>query len=108
MSTRLLFSSVSKDLEDQEHDRRVLAGELGEDMVFLSSECQCPQPNMCAWEGRTCTVCHKKRNRHPVTDKLQQIAMAMIGGMPMQREDLSMMEWQILGMIRMEMQGPVV
>ena len=91
-------------MEDQEHDRKVLAGELVEDTRFLCPERPCPMPASCKWNGRTCTVCGKKTGEHRVTAKLTDIAMAMKGGMPMGQDDLSFAEWQALGMIRAKME----
>ena len=99
-----MLSLVSNDLEDQEHDRKVRAGDLTEDTRFLSEDRPCPMPQACRWDGRVCRTCGKKKGIHSETVRLMQLGMAMRGGMPMQRSDLSFAQWQALGRVRAEME----
>lgn len=86
------------DVDGMENDARILREGSAEPLHFLHPERPCPCPELCDWtEGRTCGHC--KRVRHPLreTADVQSLSAAVRGGVRLGPEDLSMIQWQILG-----------
>jgi hypothetical protein len=94
---------VTRDLEDARHDRKVLDGEIADSTRFLCPEWPCPTPDQCQWDGRVCLTCGRKAGLHAETLRLKGIGLALEGGMPMERDDLSLAQWQALGLVRADM-----
>lgn len=100
-----LLAKVRRDLDDEEHDAKVRSGELKEDTRILRDWCQCPSPDACRFTDTECSVCRRRESAYPETGALMQLAQAMLGGMPMQRDELPYATWCALGEIRSRMGG---
>jgi hypothetical protein len=92
--------SVEQDLDDLEHDEKVRSGDLKDDTRFRQDWMPCPNPALCKFSRGECVNCGKRDAPRGETMRLVELSLAMDGGLPLQRGDLSMAQWLALGSIR--------
>ena len=95
---------VTRDLDDLEHDDRVIRENKAEDTRLVNPARPCPMPEMCKWEHGECKTCGKRRV-DPMTVRLLEISLAMRGGMPVAQDQLCAAQWMALGRIRAKQGG---
>jgi hypothetical protein len=93
-------SEVRSDLKDLEDDERMLAAKDQRDTTFVRKERPCPMPGMCSTECRVCRECNRKLGVHPQTELLQSLAQMMSGGLRVDPDELSAVQWSLLGTMR--------
>lgn len=68
---------------------------------MVSAERPCPMPDLCDFDpDRTCRVCGKRSGVHPDTLAIQRLARRMDGGMPIARDELAAIQWDLLPQFR--------
>ena len=79
-----------------DHDRKVIADGLGEDVRMVNKARPCPCPDLCDFRCNRCVACGRKGGLGMETVKMIFLRDASAGGMPIARGEIGHCQWAML------------
>jgi len=91
------LKKLRRDLEDLDHDSN--DAKKDEDRRFKDCATTCTAPTWPWYERDICPKCEKRDDVEPETEIFMGLREAMMGGMPVGRDDLPNVAWRALAIL---------